>query len=146
MAKAVIFDYGVGNLLSLKTALEKAGLDASIGTSAKELATADIARLPLCRVLAPLGLNRDPVLLRGLNVKRRVQRASRSDSHAQRHEPLVGNRLIQVFESVFQQHSLAAAACLQHDAAADFANRLDRGSIRDCQRHMDFSFIELAKR
>ena len=46
MAKAVIFDYGVGNLLSLKTALEKAGLDASIGTSAKELATADAIALP----------------------------------------------------------------------------------------------------
>ena len=38
MAKAVIFDYGVGNLLSLKTALEKVGLEASIGTSAKDLA------------------------------------------------------------------------------------------------------------
>ena len=46
MAKAVIFDYGVGNLLSLKTALEKAGLEASIGTSAKELATADAIALP----------------------------------------------------------------------------------------------------
>ena len=46
MAKAVIFDYGVGNLLSLKTALEKAGLETSIGTSAKELATADAIALP----------------------------------------------------------------------------------------------------
>ncbi|MGD0450218.1 MAG: imidazole glycerol phosphate synthase subunit HisH [Candidatus Bathyarchaeia archaeon] len=46
MAKTVIFDYGVGNLLSLKTALEKAGLDASIGTSAKELAKADAIALP----------------------------------------------------------------------------------------------------
>jgi len=46
VAKAVIFDYGVGNLLSLKTALEKAGLEASIGTSAKELATADAIALP----------------------------------------------------------------------------------------------------
>ena len=46
MAKAVIFDYGVGNLLSLKTALEKAGLEASIGTSAKELAAADAIALP----------------------------------------------------------------------------------------------------
>ena len=46
MAKAVIFDYGVGNLLSLKTALEKAGLEASIGTSAKELAAADSIALP----------------------------------------------------------------------------------------------------
>ncbi len=46
MAKAVIFDYGVGNLLSLKTALEKAGFTASIGTSAKDLAKADAIALP----------------------------------------------------------------------------------------------------
>jgi len=46
LAKAVIFDYGVGNLLSLKCALEKAGLEAEIGTSAKELATADAIALP----------------------------------------------------------------------------------------------------
>jgi imidazole glycerol-phosphate synthase subunit HisH len=46
LAKAVIFDYGVGNLLSLKTALEKAGLEASIGTSAKELSDADAIALP----------------------------------------------------------------------------------------------------
>jgi glutamine amidotransferase len=46
MPKAVIFDYGVGNLLSLKTALEKAGLTASIGTSAQELAKADAVALP----------------------------------------------------------------------------------------------------
>jgi imidazole glycerol-phosphate synthase subunit HisH len=46
VAKAVIFDYGVGNLLSLKTALEKAGLEASVGTSAKEIAYADAIALP----------------------------------------------------------------------------------------------------
>ncbi len=46
MAKAVIFDYGVGNLLSLKTALEKAGLETAIGTSAKDLAKADAIALP----------------------------------------------------------------------------------------------------
>ena len=46
MAKAVIFDYGVGNLLSLKTALEKAGLEASVETEAKELAFADAIALP----------------------------------------------------------------------------------------------------
>ena len=46
MAKAVIFDYGVGNLLSLKCALEKVGLEASIGISAKELAEADAIALP----------------------------------------------------------------------------------------------------
>jgi glutamine amidotransferase len=46
VAKAVIFDYGVGNLLSLKTALEKTGLKAEIGTSARELVTADAIALP----------------------------------------------------------------------------------------------------
>ena len=46
MANAVIFDYGVGNLLSLKTALEKAGLTATIGTTAQELAKADAIALP----------------------------------------------------------------------------------------------------
>ena len=46
MAKATIFDYGVGNLLSLKTALEKVGLEASIGTSAQELSDADAIVLP----------------------------------------------------------------------------------------------------
>ncbi|MGD0646095.1 MAG: imidazole glycerol phosphate synthase subunit HisH [Candidatus Bathyarchaeia archaeon] len=46
MPRAVIFDYGVGNLLSLKTALEKAGLDTSIGTTAQHLAKADTIALP----------------------------------------------------------------------------------------------------
>lgn len=46
MPKAVIFDYGVGNLLSLKCALEKAGLDVSIGTSGQDLAEADALALP----------------------------------------------------------------------------------------------------
>lgn len=46
MANAVIFDYGVGNLLSLKTALEKAGLNVSIGTSGKSLSDADAIALP----------------------------------------------------------------------------------------------------
>jgi len=46
MAKAVIFDYGVGNLLSLKCALEKVGLNVSIGTSAEDLAKADAIALP----------------------------------------------------------------------------------------------------
>jgi glutamine amidotransferase len=44
--RAVIFDYGVGNLLSLKTALEKAGLTALIGTTAKDLSKADAIALP----------------------------------------------------------------------------------------------------
>ncbi len=46
MANTVIFDYGVGNLLSLKTALEKAGLDTTIGTNAQDLAKADAIALP----------------------------------------------------------------------------------------------------
>jgi imidazole glycerol-phosphate synthase subunit HisH len=46
MPKIVIFDYGVGNLLSLKVALEKTGLEVAIGTSAKELAQADAIALP----------------------------------------------------------------------------------------------------
>jgi imidazole glycerol-phosphate synthase subunit HisH len=46
MPKAVIFDYGVGNLLSLKTALEKAGLSVTIGTKSSDLADADAIALP----------------------------------------------------------------------------------------------------
>jgi glutamine amidotransferase len=46
MPEVVIFDYGVGNLLSLKTALEKAGLTASIATTAQDLAKADAIALP----------------------------------------------------------------------------------------------------
>ena len=46
MPKVVIFDYGVGNLLSLKTALEKVGLQASIGTTSGDLAEADAIALP----------------------------------------------------------------------------------------------------
>jgi glutamine amidotransferase len=46
MPQAVIFDYGVGNLLSLKTALEKAGFNASVGTTEAELAQADAIALP----------------------------------------------------------------------------------------------------
>jgi glutamine amidotransferase len=46
MAGVVIFDYGVGNLLSLKTALEKAGLNVTIGTTAVDLDKADAIALP----------------------------------------------------------------------------------------------------
>jgi glutamine amidotransferase len=46
VAKTVIFDYGVGNLLSLKTGLEKSGLEVSVVTSAKELVEADAIALP----------------------------------------------------------------------------------------------------
>ncbi len=46
MPEAVIFDYGAGNLLSLRVALEKAGLDVSIGSTAQELKNADAIALP----------------------------------------------------------------------------------------------------
>jgi len=46
VANAVIFDYGVGNLLSLKIALEKAGLSTTIGLTAKDLEKADAIALP----------------------------------------------------------------------------------------------------
>ena len=46
MPDAVIFDYGVGNLLSLKCALEKVGLDAKIGVTAQQLKKADAIALP----------------------------------------------------------------------------------------------------
>jgi glutamine amidotransferase len=46
MPEAVIFDYGVGNLLSLKCALEKVGLDAKITVSPKQLEKADAIALP----------------------------------------------------------------------------------------------------
>jgi glutamine amidotransferase len=46
VANTVIFDYGAGNLLSLKIALEKTGLTTSIGTTAEDLAQADAITLP----------------------------------------------------------------------------------------------------
>ena len=46
MPEAVIFDYGVGNLLSLKIALEKVGLTTLIGTTVQDLAKADAIALP----------------------------------------------------------------------------------------------------
>jgi glutamine amidotransferase len=46
MPEAVIFDYGVGNLLSLKCALEKVGLNVTIGVSAQQLKKADAIALP----------------------------------------------------------------------------------------------------
>jgi len=46
MPEAVIFDYGVGNLLSLKCALEKVGLNAKISVSAQQLRKADAIALP----------------------------------------------------------------------------------------------------
>lgn len=46
MPEVVIFDYGVGNLLSLKTALEKVGLDAKITSSPRQLSSAHAIALP----------------------------------------------------------------------------------------------------
>ncbi len=46
MPEAVIFDYGVGNLLSLKCALEKVGLDAKITVSPRQMEKADAIALP----------------------------------------------------------------------------------------------------
>jgi len=46
MPQVLILDYGVGNLLSLKFALEKAGLKAIISTSAQKLKNADAIALP----------------------------------------------------------------------------------------------------
>jgi glutamine amidotransferase len=46
MPEAVIIDYGVGNLLSLKCALEKVGLNVKIGLSTQQLKKADTIALP----------------------------------------------------------------------------------------------------
>ena len=46
MPQVLIVDYGVGNLLSLKFALEKAGLKAIISTAAQKLKNADAIALP----------------------------------------------------------------------------------------------------
>lgn len=46
MPETVIIDYGVGNLLSLKCALEKVGLNAKIGLSTRQTKKADAIALP----------------------------------------------------------------------------------------------------
>ena len=46
MPEAVIVDYGVGNLLSLKCALENVGLSVKIGLSSRQLKKADAIALP----------------------------------------------------------------------------------------------------
>ncbi|MDR0492337.1 MAG: imidazole glycerol phosphate synthase subunit HisH [Nitrososphaerota archaeon] len=46
MATTAIFDYGAGNLLSLKTALEKTSLTTSIATKKEDLINADAIALP----------------------------------------------------------------------------------------------------
>ena len=46
MANTTIFDYGAGNLFSLKIALEKTGLTTTIATTKEDLAQADAIALP----------------------------------------------------------------------------------------------------
>jgi glutamine amidotransferase len=46
MPEVAIIDYGVGNLLSLKCALEKVGLSATIGLSMRQIKKADAIALP----------------------------------------------------------------------------------------------------
>jgi glutamine amidotransferase len=46
MLKVAIFDYGVGNLLSLKCALEKVGLEAKITVSPRQLKESEAIALP----------------------------------------------------------------------------------------------------
>jgi glutamine amidotransferase len=46
MPEAAIIDYGVGNLLSLKCALEKVGLNTTIGLSKQQIKKADAIALP----------------------------------------------------------------------------------------------------
>jgi glutamine amidotransferase len=46
MPEVVIIDYGVGNLLSLKCALEKVGLSTTIGLSTRQIRKADAIALP----------------------------------------------------------------------------------------------------
>jgi glutamine amidotransferase len=46
MPEVVIFDYGAGNLLSLKVALEKVGLEVKIGSTAQALKKAAAIALP----------------------------------------------------------------------------------------------------
>jgi glutamine amidotransferase len=46
MPEALVFDYGAGNLLSLKIALEKVGLNARIGSTARQLKNVDAIALP----------------------------------------------------------------------------------------------------
>ena len=46
MPEAVIIDYGVGNLLSLKCALQKVGLNVTVGLSPQQIKKADALALP----------------------------------------------------------------------------------------------------
>jgi glutamine amidotransferase len=46
MPEAIIIDYGVGNLLSLKCALQKVGLNVKVGLSPQQIKSADALALP----------------------------------------------------------------------------------------------------
>jgi glutamine amidotransferase len=61
MPEAVIFDYGAGNLLSLKVALEKVGLTAKIGSTAQVLKRADTIALPGVGNFSAAAKKLDPV-------------------------------------------------------------------------------------
>jgi len=61
MPEAVIFDYGAGNLLSLKVALEKVGLDVKIGSTAQALKKADALALPGVGNFSAAAMKLDPV-------------------------------------------------------------------------------------
>jgi len=66
MPEAVIFDYGVGNLLSLKCALEKVGLNVEIAVSTQQLKKADAIALPgvgsFSAAITKLGFVKDTLL------------------------------------------------------------------------------------
>ena len=61
MPEAVIFDYGAGNLLSLKVALEKVGLNAKIGSTTRALKEADAIALPGVGNFSAVAEKLDPV-------------------------------------------------------------------------------------
>ena len=61
MPEAVIFDYGAGNLLSLKVALEKVGLDVKIASTAQALKKADAIALPGVGNFSAAAMKLDPV-------------------------------------------------------------------------------------
>jgi glutamine amidotransferase len=61
MPEAAIIDYGVGNLLSLKCALEKVGLNAKIGPSPQQLKKADAIALPGVGNFSAAATKLDPV-------------------------------------------------------------------------------------
>lgn len=67
MPEAVIFDYGVGNLLSLKCALEKVGLEVEIGASEQKLKKADAIALPGVGSFSAVATRLDAVRERLLN-------------------------------------------------------------------------------